>query len=96
MPTQTTKMRAPAGIIRLFIDGTKLVPDATGMINVPTALISAAVAAGCVIPHDSGTTASRPNTNLSPGQFYFDATLNKPIWRNAANSGWIDATGTAA
>ncbi|HBW3685703.1 DUF2793 domain-containing protein, partial [Klebsiella pneumoniae] len=28
-----------------------------------------------------------------PGMEYFDTTLNKPIWRNAANNGWVDAAG---
>ena len=30
-----------------------------------------------------------------PGYAAFDLTLGKPIWRNAANSGWVDATGSA-
>jgi len=39
----------------------------------------------------NGITGSRP---LSPttGQYYFDTTLNKPIWYNGSN--WVDATGT--
>ena len=44
---------------------------------------------------DIGTTANRPTINTSPGQFFYDATLGKPIWRNAANTGWTDATGAA-
>ena len=40
------------------------------------------------------TTGNRPTTGLYPAMFYFDSTLGKPIWRNAANSGWVDATGT--
>lgn len=43
----------------------------------------------------SGTTAERPSAAAVPGMHYFDTTLNKPIWRNAANTGWVDATGTA-
>jgi hypothetical protein len=43
---------------------------------------------------ESGTTAARPTANLVTGQQYFDTTLNKPIWRNTANTGWVDATGT--
>lgn len=42
----------------------------------------------------SGTTAARPASNTYTGQFYFDTTLNKPIWRNTANNGWVDAAGT--
>ena len=41
----------------------------------------------------SGTTANRPTTQLFVGRQYFDTDLNKPIWRNAANSGWVDAVG---
>lgn len=41
----------------------------------------------------SGTTATRPTANLQAGQFYMDTTLNKPIWRNSTNTGWVDATG---
>lgn len=44
----------------------------------------------------SGTTAQRPTTGTSPGDTYFDTTLNKPVWRNAGNTGWVDATGSAA
>lgn len=43
----------------------------------------------------SGTTANRPFSTAFPGMEYFDTTLNKPIWRNAANNGWVDSTGTA-
>ena len=43
----------------------------------------------------SGTTSERPNSAAVVGMQYFDTTLNKPIWRNAANSGWVDSTGTA-
>lgn len=43
----------------------------------------------------SGTTLERPNSAAVAGMQYFDTTLNKPIWRNATNSGWVDATGTA-
>lgn len=31
----------------------------------------------------------------NPGDMVFDTTLGKPIWRNAANDGWVDATGAA-
>jgi hypothetical protein len=41
------------------------------------------------------TTANRPFSTAFSGMQYFDTTLNKPIWRNAANTGWVDATGTA-
>ncbi|QEG04125.1 hypothetical protein [Bacillus phage BC-T25] len=40
----------------------------------------------------SGTTAQRPTTTVA-GQYFFDTTLNKPLYRNAANNGWVDGTG---
>lgn len=43
------------------------------------------------------TTAQRQDmssTWLSAGDVVFDTTLNKPVWRNASNNGWVDATGT--
>lgn len=44
---------------------------------------------------DSGTTQERPTVagGAQPLQTYFDTTLNKPIWRNPSNSGWVDSTG---
>jgi hypothetical protein len=39
------------------------------------------------------TTGGRPTANLVGGQMSFDSTLGIPIWRNAANSGWVNATG---
>lgn len=42
----------------------------------------------------SGTTAARPSTSLYAGMPYFDTTLGKPIWRNAANTAWTDSAGT--
>lgn len=39
-----------------------------------------------------GTTANRPTLNLQIGQFYFDTTLNYPIWWNGTV--WKNASGT--
>ena len=44
---------------------------------------------------DFGTTSERPTTNLQCGMMFFDRTLNKPIWRNKDNNGWVDAMGTS-
>jgi hypothetical protein len=41
-----------------------------------------------------GATNARP-TSATAGYMYFDSDLNKPIWRNKTNDGWVDATGTA-
>jgi hypothetical protein len=40
----------------------------------------------------NGTTADRPTQSLQIGQFYFDTTLNYPIWYDGTD--WVDATGT--
>lgn len=43
--------------------------------------------------NQSGTTVSRPaTTSLLTGYFFFDTTLNKPIWWSGTS--WVDATGT--
>lgn len=41
----------------------------------------------------NGTTTSRPTTSIL-GQYYFDTTINRPIWWNG--TGWIKADGTSA
>jgi hypothetical protein len=40
----------------------------------------------------AGTTAARPTVGLQVGQFYFDTTINRPIWWDGTN--WINAAGT--
>jgi hypothetical protein len=45
------------------------------------------------IGHPHGATANRP-TVTTAGMQYYDDTLDKPIWRNATNTAWRDATGT--
>jgi hypothetical protein len=42
----------------------------------------------------NGATADRPTQNLQVGQFYFDTTLNYPVWWDGTD--WVDATGTVA
>ncbi|PGQ73789.1 hypothetical protein [Bacillus cereus] len=41
---------------------------------------------------ESGTTLQRP-TVARVGQRYFDTDLNKPIYRNKNNNGWVDSNG---
>jgi len=93
------KLLATFGTPETFTDGPP------GSICVDTAnfrIFTKTTAAGTLtgwrpmLPHLQGTTANRPTTQLFTGMMYFDTTLNKPIWRNAANTGWVDATGTAA
>lgn len=38
----------------------------------------------------SGTTAERPTAFLFPGRPYFDETQDRPLWRNTANTAWLD------
>jgi hypothetical protein len=45
-----------------------------------------------ILTPSSGTTASRPSTDLQVGQFYFDTTLTLPIYWTGTN--WINAAGT--
>lgn len=42
----------------------------------------------------SGATSKRPITRLYVGRFYYDETLNKPIWFRALPNVWRDAAGT--
>lgn len=64
---------------------------------------TAAVAAGFTAaekvderPSTKGTTATRPLPAVAGAAFaYFDTTLGKPTWVNAAATGYVDATGTA-
>ena len=39
----------------------------------------------------NGTSALRPTASVV-GQFYFDTSINKPVWWNG--TGFVDATGT--
>lgn len=39
----------------------------------------------------NGTTGARPPSPVT-GQFYFDSTINKPLWYNGTT--FVDATGT--
>jgi len=48
--------------------------------------------AGLITPQ-SGTTADRPTIQLQIGQFYYDTTLQIPIWYNGTV--WKNASGTA-
>lgn len=44
----------------------------------------------------NGTTAARPAPGtLGAGRMYFDTTLNRPVWVNAAATGYVDSAGTA-
>lgn len=42
---------------------------------------------------ESGATAARPTAQLTTGQTFYDTTLSKPVWWNAATGTWKDAAG---
>jgi hypothetical protein len=76
---------------------TPVVPDSNSQALVDTSqvLLLDLLQHGCSIAPLSGSTAQRPTSGTHPGLRYFDSTIGKPIFRNAANSGWVDATGGA-
>ena len=41
------------------------------------------------------TTQRNSGSNYSSGEQIFDTTLNKPVWRNASNNGFVDSTGSS-
>lgn len=92
-----TTMTVPAGTTELNDLGIRYRPAADGTISVPDTRVTAFQKLGCTVHVQplATTTAKRPTVGLVAGLMAFDTTLNKPIWRNAANTGWVDATGTA-
>jgi len=72
-------------------------PDANGAVTgfVQSINGSNPDAAGKVTVQLITSGATRPTTGTYIGQPFFDTTLNKPIWRNKDNNGWVDATGAA-
>jgi hypothetical protein len=66
-----------------------------GLVTVDARLTQALLSVGFLPAPGVGTTTTRPAAVLNAGEYFFDSTLGKPVWRNAANSGWVDATGTA-
>jgi hypothetical protein len=44
-------------------------------------------------PARACATSNRPTRGTVPGQQCFDLSLNRPVWRNASNTGWVDALG---
>ena len=80
------------------VNGTHYTPDPNGWLSVPDlSTVQGAVEAGVgvfLIPQTIVcTTAKRPTANLLPGMNLLDSTLGKPIWRNSANTNWVDSTG---
>lgn len=44
------------------------------------------------LPFIAAGTTGRPDP-AAPGQYHFDTTLGRPVWRNGAGTAWVDATG---
>jgi hypothetical protein len=65
-----------------------------GVVSADVRLMEALLSAGFTLAPGVGTTASRPTVGLYTGQYYFDTSLGIPIWRNAANTLWVNATGS--
>lgn len=76
------------------INGNVYTPDTNGMLDIGSNLPAPFLADGFMqLPDTAVTTANRPTTGLAPGLMLFDITLNLPIWRNTANTAWINAAG---
>lgn len=50
-----------------------------------------------ITPHatTSGDMKNMDVAFINGGDLVYNTSLNKPLWRNSANTGWVDATGTA-
>ena len=74
-----------------------LTPNANAQSTVDTSVypLDMLLAAGFTISPGVGATSARPTYGLYPGQPFFDSTLGTPIWRNAANTGWVNASGSS-
>lgn len=92
----STTMQLQPGVHRVQArDGTKYDADANGQIAAQDKHVGELMSMGCAVAGNVGPTSGRPKT-AGPGTLYFDTTLNKPIWRNTAATGWVLADGTAA
>jgi hypothetical protein len=74
-----------------------LAPNANNQITVDISQVSlgSLLEAGFTPAPAIGTTAARPTAGLYPAATYFDTTLGTPIWRNAANTGWVNSAGSS-
>lgn len=91
----TVYLYPPPGATEVHHNGFVYRPNADGCIAVPDAELHDMLIAGCTRARVAvtTTTSKRPTIGLLPGTHLFDTSLNKPIWRNAANTQWVDATG---
>ena len=87
----------PSGVTEYQdINGNTWTPNANGEVIVDGSVLQSFLTAGFTLLQDVAS-ATRPTAGLYAGMPYFDTTLNSgtglPIWRNASNSGWINASG---
>jgi len=70
-----------------------------GSVDLPDQCVLTALAQGWTVASDDVLAAQSADfltQGLAPGFGpVFHRGLNKPLWRNAANSGWVDASGGA-
>lgn len=94
-PPWLTKFDATA--ITFGVRGQNILVPVNGVVTVdPSTLnLDELLASGFTIAPTVTTTAGRPTVNTYPGQMVFDSTLGTPIFRNAANTGWVSASGSA-
>jgi hypothetical protein len=64
-----------------------------GIVSADVRLTDQLVRAGFIPAPATGSTTNRPAVNTYVGQFYFDTTLGIPVWRNAANTAWVNSAG---
>lgn len=71
------------------------VVDESGHLTVPWAQFIQRTHNNAKTLQQSGVTADRPTSVLWIGRFYFDTTINKPIWIKQVKPAvvWIDAAG---
>jgi len=80
----------------LNLDGANLQIGPDGSYSVDAKYAIGLLLQGYLLAPDDvliGTMASLVGVPVVPGFSFFETTLNKPIWRNVANSAWLDATG---
>jgi hypothetical protein len=91
-PVNLTSFAPPSSAPR----GTSpLTPNANNQVSVDISVftLDTLLHAGFTLAPTVCTTANRP-TYTWPGMPIFDSTLGTPAWRNAANTAWVNASGT--
>jgi hypothetical protein len=92
------RMTPPAGVTYFNVNGQTRQIESDGQIEVPARYVLALLAQGYVVAPDDMLAANGvdfPTQGTMPGMSIFHLGLNKPLYRNAANGGWVDSTGTA-